>query len=551
MSKFIQNLLKRADRFQSPAQEVIADSPAQEIPEQDVLATEQEVLADSPAQQALGTSYVRSLLAGNAFPIYTQEHLRDFEQRFLSAWSDIQSPVRIQEALDRLPMELLAATNTIWEPDASMSTAYREGEWKVKRPPIGLRLYQEASTEVDRILGYENKVNLYSSFLSGPSMRGLDPLQPDRTVEPSGLLKETMPATRLVYLDMMNSPFIRDYMDEYERVSPELKRVIQGVQDVEVVNRVTPFTYLHEYTHGVMFPLSTITYSNLQRHLSGELGMTDIVTRSYMNYAMIQEAVADAIGAALSGDLEGALTMRYSAEMAVHAGDDVKPRYGDPIRLEVIDPALIEDTENSPLWQMVRQAASDIEQRRPNKFIDEPNVMRYSLERRDLRAFTNAMQSLEHITSMVYDKLISAAESGSLDRQLRETIMGQASRIWIYPYFIGKARPDLIGKEINILPESIEVAETGEKLNLAEILPDIAPLGLIDESVVHPEHLRRSFKLIELYDRARERLRAERAMQQASEAEVVHHRNYETAPPPDTGEAVIERWREWIRSIAP
>lgn len=70
---------------------------------------------------------------------------------------------------------------------------------------------------------------------------------------------------------------------------------------------------------------------------------------------------------------------------------------------------------------------------------------------------------------------------------------------------IGKASPELIGKEIEIRPEGVFLE--GKKLDLAEIgLPELELDSMTGRQEMHPAQLRCSMNALGLYRRARRAL---------------------------------------------
>lgn len=288
-------------------------------------------------------------------------------------------------------------------------------------------------------------------------------------------------------------------------------------------------TVAHEFAHANIQPVPPIATSALFRMLRGKTSPTDVAVAELMQSQYLDEALSDTFAAAVSLDPEGIAHSRYAfaAASQIYAAarrnrQELKGwKYGDPFKLVVMDPKLVEDVD-SPLGRLLR----DELRRYPLDKIADVDQIEDEKGELNIEALTGVISRISGINSTVAQELYRKLSGGTLDlsryggdeRQLRQVIETWGSRLWSTAYMIGKASPELIGKEIEVTPEGVFM--DGEKLDLAKTgIPDLDYLSLTGRGEMHPEQLERAHNALEMYRRAkRALLRGKRLVLQAGMA---------------------------------
>jgi hypothetical protein len=294
----------------------------------------------------------------------------------------------------------------------------------------------------------------------------------------------------------------------------------------------------HEFAHASLQFKPIIGTKLMEDYFAGKAKLSDLIKGITLAHEFLHEAQADIFAVAASLNPQGIIMSRYVGG----AKDEIKRaaaendysfqrwKFGDPIRLRVIDPRVIEDP-NSSLFQMIGRYAEAMEQalltgraktrdKLANNTALDILVLNSSLANQaqstDLKSPYN-YGSIQSIALDAGESIVSALVLGvvkraldprrdlKIDEDAEFVLRHQASRFWTLGYMIGKGRPNLIGQEVNVTPRGI-TTDSGEVINLADVLPDVYPYT-VGESEVHPVLLERAFNAVRFYENARAALR--------------------------------------------
>lgn len=283
--------------------------------------------------------------------------------------------------------------------------------------------------------------------------------------------------------------------------------VAQGTaQSPETIVR----TIAHEFAHAnIQVPLR-VAPSTLMDLVEGKRPVVDVATRVALESEFRHEAQADIFATAVTLDPELTVRSRYNmaaAQLVRRAASRGKQelrgwKYGDPFRMVVMDPSVVE-SEQSPLARTLRNAVQRVVKDGQLKSLEGLELVRDD-GTVNVKDVERAINSVSGIAGMATS--IAVAEAERAPREVRQVLEHYGDRLWAIPYMIGKASPELIGKEIEVTPEGVFLE--GEKLDLAKMgLPDLE-LESYDRQELHPAQIRRSMNALKLYRRARRALLA-------------------------------------------
>lgn len=294
----------------------------------------------------------------------------------------------------------------------------------------------------------------------------------------------------------------------------------------------------HEFAHASLQFRPVIGTKLMEDYFAGNAKFSDIIKGLAIADEFLNEAQADIFAAAASLNPKLVLWTRYLSGVRdeirrAAAENDTSLstwKFGDPIRLRIIDPKVIEDP-NSSLAQAIGRHAEAMEQALLTNVINTPDNVANDTVSKILRANGSLLQRAQAIDftlpsqfASIYSLAVSASESivGAmslrvlkrnvdpkldfrLDDDAEFVLRHQGSRFWTLGYMIAKGRPDLIGQEVNVTPRGI-TTDSGEVIDLADVLPDVYPYT-VGESEVHPVLLERAFNAVRFYENARAALR--------------------------------------------
>lgn len=267
-------------------------------------------------------------------------------------------------------------------------------------------------------------------------------------------------------------------------------------------------TIAHEFAHANIQTPMRVAQSALVDLVEGKASFVDVVTRAALEGEFLHEAQADIFASAISLDPDLTVRSRYNmaaAQLVHRAARNAKQelkgwKYGDPFRMVVMDPDVVE-SERSPLARMLRSAVQRMAGGRP-KLLDELELVRDdgTVNMKDVERAVNYIASMSGMAASMAQE-----EARNAPREVRQVLEHYGDRLWAIPYMIGKASPELRGKEIEVRPEGVFLE--GEKLDLAEIgLPELELDSMTGRQQMHPAQLRRSLNALRLYRRARRAL---------------------------------------------
>lgn len=295
----------------------------------------------------------------------------------------------------------------------------------------------------------------------------------------------------------------------------------------------------HEFAHMVFHPSYTAVEESLLRGHSVE-SISDTLARAFMRAGLLSEVMSDAFGAVSSGRPRSLLELRYTSGLftsyQLQRQGDLPRSYGQPLRIRVFDPSVIE-SESSPLYNAVRSAIQvtaeeGIHAARAGNPPEPPQWDLFSLGQPDPQQMAgmlgdmfaysayNAVSNVQKLAEAYRSRSqpvsaeegrrlyeMATAAGSSVASMINSGIMlstqfphwlqvtGDArtvldhigSRLWVIPYMVGKSRPDLIGRDVEVYPDRLQVVG-GESLDVESILPEsIGLVGLSEETPVHPE----------------------------------------------------------------
>ncbi|GIV22190.1 MAG: hypothetical protein KatS3mg023_3941 [Armatimonadota bacterium] len=321
--------------------------------------------------------------------------------------------------------------------------------------------------------------------------------------------------------------------DEAKRLVRESYRYATGQEDDLPISLAA-----HEFAHTTLQPSRMVPHSVVQEYVQGKRSLADILTRGVLESQFLNEARADMFSMAISLNPQAMVRGRYAMgaygkALSSRSGEMQGWKFGDPLNVRVIDPQMIE-SETSPLAQLVNRyatavsdrilhntartgdlmadaAASAMDQQTVEKLratMDPLNMVRNA--KLDIYASAYFSRTIKRLSSDIMRPIIEDYRSGMLGNlhpDVEELIKYQGTRLWALGYMVGKSRPDLIGEQLSVTPDSVRVASTGEELNIAELLPSLNISSMYGPQVMHPVQMERGFKALEIYDRAREAIR--------------------------------------------
>lgn len=333
----------------------------------------------------------------------------------------------------------------------------------------------------------------------------------------------------------------------------------------------------HEFAHMIFDPSITSVETAMERGHSVE-SISDTLARAFMRAGLFSEVVSDAFGAVSSGRPHSLLDLRYNSALFMlyqQIPFSGLPRsHAEPFRIPVIDPSVVDST-SSPLYRALRDTiqvtaeeglraaragnppeppqqdllaglGGSLSEQETRRVMDE--MFRYSVYSAvtSIQKLAQAYQSRSHPSPPAEARSLYelSKEAGSAVAALLNTAAGlsaefpdwlnvrgdastvlqhSGSRLWGLSYMVGNARPDLIGKELQIYPDRLRVAG-GESLDVLSILPESVSIhGLSDDTPVHPDLYRASRVASEMYRTGLRELRGDVAQDLSADlsAEVV------------------------------
>lgn len=300
-------------------------------------------------------------------------------------------------------------------------------------------------------------------------------------------------------------------------------------------------TAAHEFAHATLQPFPRLGEKTLLDYAAGRISLQDILTPVAAVSKWLDEGQADIFSMGVSLDPMSVVRKRYYSgvmdAIAVSAPGSMRNfKLGDPMRVRVIDPRSVESTD-SPLYQLIRRystsfaqrimtgsantddlfadaASVDLDQTRANTFqrLLSPSSLFDASGNLSQFGVADFIRAQSALAGDVVNSLLRDYRSGvlsGLDPDTEELLRFQPSRMWSIGYVVGKSRPDLIGQELEVSPQGVRVASTGEEIDLGRMgLPELEMTAPLDAPEMHPIQLERGFSTLAVYNRAREALRS-------------------------------------------
>lgn len=324
--------------------------------------------------------------------------------------------------------------------------------------------------------------------------------------------------------------------DEFNRIAEAYESTVKPEPGNYYVS-----TAAHEFAHAAIQPFPKIGEQTLRDYAAGRISLEDIVAPFTWMNQFLYEGQADIFSMAVSLDPMSRVRQRYYAGvMDVIASSDSGSmrnfRLGDPLKVRVINPQSVESTD-SPLYRLIQRYSTSFAQRTltgsvntSDLFADAAAAELDDVTANSFRRYLSAsslldssgeisqagvalfLRSQHGMASKIMGAVIRDYRSGvfsGLDADTEELIRFQASRLWSIGYTVGKSRPDLIGQELEVTPQGVRVASTGEELDLGRMgLPELQMTAPLDAPEMHPIQVERGFSALAVYNRAREALKS-------------------------------------------
>ena len=317
----------------------------------------------------------------------------------------------------------------------------------------------------------------------------------------------------------------------------EIDRLISSLSGVG--GSKTPFQTIgimgHEMAHATVQLRPSIGTEVMSEYLSGKIPLSEVMRNFAIYHELRNEAYADAFSMAVSLNPASMLSVRYLTGLRdelryAHKRGDLRAftgwKFGDPIRVRVIDPRVVDDPD-SPLAQALGRYTQEFENvvvgtsRKTGDPLAEAAASSYQVDAYTLKSNMTdpnkrydvihnyianySLKLFNKLVQDVYDPKVSPERDLQLDPDSEFVLRHSGSRLWTVGYLVAKARPDLIGQELLLTPTGVQTT-SGEEISIPDILPDIQPesFGRIE---THPVLLERAFEMVKVYNRAREALR--------------------------------------------
>jgi hypothetical protein len=299
----------------------------------------------------------------------------------------------------------------------------------------------------------------------------------------------------------------------------------------------------HEFAHATMQIGMQVGPSDVRRLLEDKLDLASYGSHFGVWHEVWRELHSDVFSTAVSLNPRMWTMARYSHAVMPrtrYTASYVKTYTpGEDVRLRVFSPSIIDDPD-SPLYRKAANIFKTGMQSIESPLTEDDHQMSsmYYYAMQDVVDFQKP-NYVSHFGTVLGSMMRNAVMAVGWTRLMEENpdveaLMSHVDRrTWGIPYVVAKARPDLIGKEIRITPQGDVLDPRGQKLDLAEMLPDLPITGILEPEEVPPVVLERAFRVQDMYNRARDALRS----------------GYRFEPPPVDAAEVIDMWRQEFRRV--